>query len=68
MGLIIPHHRPIFVLVKFKDAVAVDTYLKSKGIIVRHMAGNDMPDYLRFSLGTEAENSALMSALAHYKP
>ena len=52
-----------FVLVNFKDAFAVDAHLKKNGVIVRHMTGNDLPDYLRFSLGTPQQMDHLISAL-----
>ena len=52
-----------FVLVNFADAVAVDKILKENGIIVRHMTGNGMPDYLRFSLGTAEQMDIVLSVL-----
>ena len=52
-----------FVFVHFKDAFAADKHLKDNGVIVRHMTGNGLPNYLRFSLGTPEQMDHLISAL-----
>jgi len=52
-----------FVFVHFKDAFAADSHLKKNGVIVRHMTGNGLPNYLRFSLGTPEQMDHLFSAL-----
>ena len=52
-----------FVLVNFADAFAVDEHLKKNGVIVRHMTGNGLPDYLRFSLGMPEQMDHLFAAL-----
>ncbi|MEM6602593.1 MAG: histidinol-phosphate transaminase [Pseudomonadota bacterium] len=52
-----------FILVKFPDASKADAYFKEHNIIVRHMTGNAMPDYIRISLGTEDQMDALEKAL-----
>ncbi len=48
------------------DADKMDAFLKSKGIIVRHMTGNGSPELLRISIGTEAQNKQLQMALSEY--
>jgi histidinol-phosphate aminotransferase len=55
-----------FVLVPFADAAAAAEYLKSRGIIVRRMAGYGLPDHLRVTIGTESEMRALVAALQDY--
>src|SRR5690554_6560917 len=37
--------------------------LLAKGVIVRPIAGYEMPDYLRVSIGTETENQGFIDAL-----
>ena len=60
-----------FVLIHFpttpgKDAVAADAHLKSKGIILRRVAGYGLPNALRMTIGTESDNRAVVSALATF--
>ena len=60
-----------FVLVHIGDSVtgagggaaAVNTALLKQGVIVRPVAGYGLPDYLRVSIGLEAENAAFIAAL-----
>ncbi len=56
-----------FVLVEFpkgkKSAQAADAFLQSKGIIVRRMEPYHLPKCLRFTVGLEKENRALLAAL-----
>ncbi len=57
-----------FILAKMTDADAIYKYLVSKGIIVRNrsrvtLCGN----CLRITIGTQAENNELLSALRQYK-
>jgi len=60
-----------FVLVHFpaekaRSADAADAFLKSKAIIVRKMGGYGLPGALRVTVGTEADNKALVAALATF--
>ncbi len=61
-----------FILIHFpkddarRGAVAADTFLKSRGIIVRRVAGYGLPDCLRMTVGTESDNRAVVSALADF--
>ena len=50
-----------FILVHFakgeaNGAEAADKFLKARGIIVRKVAGYGLPDCLRITIGTEADN------------
>jgi len=51
-----------FILVKCN----ADAFLKSKGIIVRPLAGYGLPDYLRITIGREDEMRAVAAALKDY--
>ena len=64
-----PESHGNFLLVRFpaepgSDAVAADAYLKSRGYIARRVASYGLPDHLRVTIGTEAENARLLTALA----
>ena len=48
------------------DAAAADNFLKSKGIIVRRLAGYGLPDALRISIGLEEEMRQVVNALAAF--
>jgi histidinol-phosphate aminotransferase len=56
-----------FVLAEFaytgKTAAKANEFLLERGIIVREMNGYNLPCTLRISIGTEAENRALVDAL-----
>ena len=52
--------------VKRRGAVAADMFLKSRGIILRRVAGYGLPDCLRMTVGTESDNRAVISALADF--
>lgn len=55
-----------FIAFKVPSAVAAaDVYqrLLAKGVIVRPIAGYEMPDHLRVSIGTQVENQAFVDAL-----
>ncbi|WP_282607430.1 histidinol-phosphate transaminase [Pelagibius sp. Alg239-R121] len=57
-----------FSLVRFpgpeeKSAAAALSYLKTRGILVRGMGGYGLPDYLRFTIGTEDETRSVVEAL-----
>ncbi len=47
-------------------AAAADAFLKSKAIIVRRVAGYGLPNALRMTVGTEADNRAVVAALAEF--
>jgi histidinol-phosphate aminotransferase len=55
-----------FICLIRQDASKIDAFLQKKGIIVRHMAGNDSPELLRISIGTEEQNKQLQIALSEY--
>ena len=53
-----------FVLIDFgRDAAPVERALFEKGVIARPMAGYGLPEFLRVSVGTRAENERLLAAL-----
>lgn len=53
-----------FLLVRFPDADAAWSHLQKSGIIVRKMAAYHLPEWLRITVGTEAENRAVVAAVA----
>lgn len=53
-----------FVLVQVGDGQRVFTELQKKGVIVRPMGGYQLPEWIRISVGTPAENSRCLSALS----
>jgi histidinol-phosphate aminotransferase len=58
-----------FTLVTFEEPGAfakLDAFLRSRGIIVRVMTGFGLANALRITVGTEAENRALVAALEEY--
>ncbi|MFT6072105.1 MAG: histidinol-phosphate aminotransferase [Dasania sp.] len=55
-----------FICIIRDDSAELDQFLKTKGIIVRSMAGNGTPELMRISIGTEAQNKALQIALSEY--
>ncbi len=61
-----------FILTEFGQsetdgAAAADTFLKSRGIIIRRMDGYGLPSYLRISIGTDEECDALIAALTEFR-
>ena len=60
-----------FVLAHFpgdsEGARAADSHLRSDGIIVRPMAGYGLPQCLRITIGTEAENKKLIESLKNFR-
>ena len=58
----IPSHGN-FVCIKPGDAAAVNQKLLKPGVIVRPIAGYGLPDWLRVTIGTEAENQRFLEAL-----
>ena len=49
-----------------RGAAACDDFLKSRAIIVRRVAGYGLPHCLRLTIGTEAENRAVVAALTDF--
>ena len=47
-------------------AAACDGFLKTRGIILRRVAGYGLPHCLRLTVGTEAENRAVVVALSEF--
>jgi histidinol-phosphate aminotransferase len=59
-----------FVLARFAneaEALAADTHLKSRGIIVRHPKNYGFPQALRITVGRPEDNSRVLDALADFK-
>jgi histidinol-phosphate aminotransferase len=60
-----------FILIHFPEgreggAVAADEFLKSRGIIMRRVAGYGLPNALRMTIGTAEENRATAAALVEF--
>ena len=60
-----------FILINFPEnsiisAEAADAYLKSKGVIVRRVAGYGLPNSLRMTVGTEEANRLTVSLLGEF--
>jgi len=52
-----------FVTFKVNDAAGVNQRLLKQGVIVRPIGGYGLPDWLRVTIGTEAENLRFLEAL-----
>jgi histidinol-phosphate aminotransferase len=52
-----------FVLVKFDDAPGINQALLKRGVIVRPVPSDGLPDWLRVSIGLEHENARFLEAL-----
>jgi histidinol-phosphate aminotransferase len=52
-----------FVLAKVGDGARVFSELQKRGVITRPMAGYQLPEWIRFSIGTDAENQRCIAAL-----
>ena len=71
LGLDVTPSAANFVLVHFladpnKGAAAADEFLKARGIIVRRVGAYGLPNALRMTIGMEADNRAVVSALADF--
>jgi histidinol-phosphate aminotransferase len=71
LGITVPPSVGNFILARFpleevRNAEAADTFLKSKGIIVRRMGGYGLPDSIRISIGTQEEMTMLVEALSQF--
>lgn len=53
-----------FVLVKVGDGARVFVELQKRGVIVRPMRPYGMPEWLRVTVGTPAQNERLLATLA----
>jgi histidinol-phosphate aminotransferase len=49
------------------SAQAADAFLRTRGIIVRRVGAYGLPDAIRLSVGTQAENTALIAALSAFR-
>ena len=59
-----------FILARFaspEEAQACDAYLKSRGLIVRMVAGYNLPNCLRITIGDEASCRRVAAAVAEFK-
>lgn len=52
-----------FILVKVGDGQKVFVEMQKQGVIVRPMAGYQLPEWIRISIGSPAENERCLSAL-----
>src|SRR5690606_30449154 len=52
-----------FVLVRVGDAAALNQALLRRGVIVRPVVGDGLPEWLRVSIGLAQENSRFLEAL-----
>jgi histidinol-phosphate aminotransferase len=70
LGLVPAPSEGNFVLVRFPDETrssgAAYALLRSRGIIARRVDPYGLPEYLRFTMGTAAEISAALDALADF--
>jgi histidinol-phosphate aminotransferase len=60
-----------FVLIHFdaegaRTAAAADAFLKTRGVILRRVAGYGLPNALRMTIGTEDDNRTVAGALADF--
>ncbi|MEJ0059892.1 MAG: histidinol-phosphate transaminase [Terricaulis sp.] len=68
MGLTVTPSVGNFVLVHFApgQADAADAHLRKRGYILRAMRSYDLPDALRMTIGTVAENDGALAALKEF--
>ena len=52
-----------FILIRVGDGQRVFTELQRHGVIVRPMGGYQLPEFVRISVGTPAENERCLAAL-----
>jgi histidinol-phosphate aminotransferase len=64
LGLEVVPSQGNFVLVRFTDAPATFEKLRTNNIIVREMGAYGLADFLRISIGTEAEMRALVKVIS----
>lgn len=69
LGLTGPASHGNFLLIRFDDPEAAEAALQAMnaaGVIPRRVAGYGLPDCLRITVGTEAENDAVVAALTEF--
>jgi histidinol-phosphate aminotransferase len=71
LGLAVTPSVANFLLLHFpngagRGAACADEFLKARGIILRRVGVYGLPDALRLTVGTEAENRAVVGALAEF--
>ncbi|VAX03415.1 hypothetical protein MNBD_ALPHA03-1037 [hydrothermal vent metagenome] len=70
IGLTVTPSQGNFILVHFpggaEQSVATDKFLRTKGIIVRPVGNYDLAGALRITIGTSAENEALLATMAEF--
>jgi len=70
LGFDVPPSIGNFVLARFPggpgQANAADVYLRARGIILRQMGGYGLPEALRITIGTKADNEAVVAALQQF--
>ena len=72
LGLVVTPSVGNFILIHFpkadkaRGAVVADDFLKARGIIMRRVAAYGLPDCLRMTVGTEADNKVVVAALADF--
>jgi histidinol-phosphate aminotransferase len=49
-----------------RTAAEADAFLASKGLLVRGIGNYGLPDHIRITIGTEAQNRAVIEALAEF--
>lgn len=63
MGLTTLDTAANFVTVRFDDAAKVETELARRGLLVRHLANYNLPDWLRITVGMPTDQARLIEAL-----
>ncbi len=69
LGLTVPESVGNFLLVRFADqqsAEAANRHLAADGVIVRSIAAYGLPESLRITVGTAAENDRLLESLGRF--
>ncbi len=64
---VVPSHANFVLVHVGNHASALAEHLSTQGIIVRDVVAYGLPDYVRISIGTEEENTLMISALKHFR-
>ena len=70
MGVACDDSHANFVLARFRspdEAGAADAHLQARGILVRRVTGYGFPEGLRITVGTEADTTRVLDALAGFR-